>query len=63
MGEKEEKIDKHDSIVSTPLQIFLSKPYNVTFTEKRIDDRLLQHQKMHLAKFIHLYVQETMLVY
>ena len=37
MGEKEEKIDKHDSIVSTPLQIFLSKPYNVTFTEKRID--------------------------
>ena len=38
MGEKEEKIDKHDSIISTPLQIFLSKPYNITFTEKRIDD-------------------------
>ena len=38
MGEKEEKIDKHDTIISAPLHIFSSKPFNHTFIEKRIDE-------------------------
>ena len=36
-GKQEEKIDRHDALISAPLKIFLSKPYNQTFIEKRTD--------------------------
>ena len=38
MNGKEEKIDRHDAIISAPLNIFASKPFNGTFIERRIDE-------------------------
>ena len=37
-GKEDEKVDRHDALISAPLKIFLSKPYNPTFIEKRIDE-------------------------
>ena len=37
-GKEDEKVDRHDALISAPLKIFLSKPYNATFIEKRIEE-------------------------
>ena len=37
-GKEDEKVDRHDALISAPLKIFLSTPYNPTFIEKRIDE-------------------------
>ena len=34
----QEIVEKHDVLFSQPLNIFLSKPYNTTFIETRVDD-------------------------
>ena len=38
MNGKEEKVDRHDAIISVPLNTFTSKPFNHTFNERRIDE-------------------------
>ena len=38
INNKQEIVEKHDVLFSQPLSIFLSKPYNTTFTESRIDE-------------------------
>ena len=37
-GKEDEKVDRHDALISAPLKIFLSKPFNPTFIENRINE-------------------------
>ena len=37
-GKEEEKVDRHNAIISAPLKIFSSKPFNRSFIERRIDE-------------------------
>ena len=36
-GEKEDLVEKHDTLFTDPLNLFLNSPYN-TFIERRLDD-------------------------
>ena len=38
INKEQEIVEKHDILFSQPLSIFLSKPYNTTFTEARQDE-------------------------
>ena len=38
MGEKEDLIEKHDTLFTHPLNLFLNSPYNNTFIERKLDE-------------------------